>query len=148
MTLAPSALLDALRLLLLPHRLLEAERLAASLPSPEALAAALVGRGFLTEYQAGELSEGRGSGLVMGSYVLLGRLGEGGMGEVFRARHRVMGREAALKRILGKRLDSPGAVERFQREVKAASLLSHPNVVQVYDAGEANGSYFLAMELL
>src|SRR5262249_31451397 len=75
-------------------------------------------------------------------------LGEGGMGEVFRARHKVMGREVALKRILAKRLDAHGAVERFLREVRAAAMLSHPNVVQVHDAGESGGAYFLTMELL
>jgi len=56
------------------------------------------------------------------------------MGEVFRARHRVLEREDAVKRILPGRLDSPDAVERFLREAKAAARLRHPNVVHVYDA--------------
>jgi formylglycine-generating enzyme required for sulfatase activity len=147
---ASTSLLAALRQagLLPPDQLRQAERLAASLPSAEALAAALTERGLLTAYQAGELLAGRGAGLAVGSHVLLERLGEGGMGEVFRARHTVMGREVALKRILARRLDSPGAVERFLREVRAASILSHPNVVQVHDAGSAGGCHYLTMELL
>jgi formylglycine-generating enzyme required for sulfatase activity/tRNA A-37 threonylcarbamoyl transferase component Bud32 len=150
MTLAACDLLAALRRgeLLPPEQLLEAERLAAALPSTDALMTALVERGFLTAYQAGELKEGRGLGLVVGSHVLLAKLGEGGMGEVFRARHKAMGREVALKRILAKRLDWPGAVGRFLREVRAAALLSHPNVVRVFDAGEEGGVYYLTMELL
>src|SRR4051812_6050306 len=121
-----SALLAGLRQgsLLPPEQLLDAERLAASLASANALAAALVERGWLTASQADELVGGRGAGLVIGSYVLLQKLGEGGMGEVFRARHRVMKREVALKRILTKRLGSAGTVERFLREVEAASKLS------------------------
>src|SRR5438874_1834367 len=111
MTPAASELLAALRQAgLPPDRVLEAERLAAALPSAEALAAASVARGWLTPYQAAELAAGRGAGLLVGAYVLLDKLGEGGMGEVFRARHRFMGREVALKRILADRLDSPAAV--------------------------------------
>src|SRR5262249_40113840 len=82
MSLPASALLLALRQagLLPPEQLKDAERLAAALPSADALAAALMGRGNLTEYQGDELSAGRGSGLVVGPYVLLDKLGEGGMG--------------------------------------------------------------------
>src|SRR5262245_40305927 len=109
MSLPASALLLALRQtgLLSPDQLKEAERLAAALPSASAAVEALVRRGWLTEYQAGELSAGRGSDLVVGSYLLLERLGKGGMGEVFRARHRLMKREVALKRMKQDLLDSP-----------------------------------------
>src|SRR5262249_50986259 len=79
---------------------------------------------------------------------LVDRIGEGGMGEVFRACHLVMHREVALKRIRPACLGSAAMVDRFLREVRAASRTSHPNVVQVFDAGEADGVHFLAMELL
>src|SRR5688500_288334 len=68
----------------------------------------LVHRGWLTEYQANEVNQGRAAELSLGSYVLLDRLGGGGMGEVFRARHRLIRtRVVALKVIRADRLDNP-----------------------------------------
>src|SRR5262245_25942579 len=99
-------LIEALRLLLPPEQFSRAESLAAAEPAP-AVIAALAQGGWLTAYQAEELSAGRGTFLVVGQYVLLERLGKGGMGEVFRARHRVMDREVALKRLKDDLLDSP-----------------------------------------
>ena len=81
-----------------------------------------------------------------GSYVLLEKLGAGGMGEVYKAEHRRMERVVAVKTLHSKALDSPEAVERFHREVKAAGKLSHPNVVTAHDAGDVEGVHFLAME--
>src|SRR5262249_55065352 len=146
----PALLLAGLRhaALLSPEQVAQAERLAQTLPSAEALAQALVARGLLTAYQAEELLGGRGDGLGGGAYLLVDRIGEGGMGEVFRARHRVLKREVALKRILTNRLGSAEAAARFLREAEAAAMLSHANVVQVHDAGEAGGVHFMAMELL
>ena len=79
--------------------MLEAKRLADTLPEGNALAAALVARGWLTEYQAGEIGAGRWAGLLVGPYVLLAKLGEGGMGEVFRAREKFTQDLVALKRM-------------------------------------------------
>src|SRR5262249_40842756 len=70
---------------------------AASAAKPADLARQLVDRGWLTDYQARELLEGRGAGLVLGQYHLLEPLGGGGMGQVFRAWHRLMRRAVALK---------------------------------------------------
>src|SRR5262245_19895262 len=150
MTLTASALLDVLRHggLLDRDQRKEAERLAASRPSAQALAAALVGKGLLTQYQADELAAGRGAGLAVGSYVLLEKLGKGGMGQVFRARDVLLHRPAALKLILPERLGDGQARERFLREIRAAALLSHPNVVTIYHAGQAGATFYLAMELL
>lgn len=79
-------------------------------------------------------------------YRILGPLGEGGMGVVYKAEHKLMGRTVALK-IISRRLTSnEQAVERFRREVRAAARLSHPNIVTAHDAEEANGLHFLAME--
>ncbi len=81
-----------------------------------------------------------------GSYVLLEKLGAGGMGEVYMAEHRRMERAVALKTIHARTISSPEAIERFHREVKMAGKLTHANVVAAYDAGDVDGVHFLAME--
>jgi serine/threonine protein kinase len=110
------------------------------------LARELVRREWLTPFQVNQLFLGRGDELVLGPYVLLERLGEGGMGEVFKARHRKMDRLAALKVIRSDRLGNPEAIRRFFREVQAAAALDHPNIVAAYDADEVDGVYYFAME--
>jgi eukaryotic-like serine/threonine-protein kinase len=87
-----------------------------------------------------------------GGYLILGRIGAGGMGQVFRARHRTMDREVAIK-ILPQRLSrDPAAVERFYAEVRAQAKLMHPNIVTAFDAGchevRDHRVYFLVMELV
>lgn len=79
-------------------------------------------------------------------YEICEPLGRGGMGMVYRARHRMMHRPVALKLIRSDLLASPEAVERFRREVRAAARLAHPNVVSAYDAEEVGGVHFLVME--
>jgi len=79
-------------------------------------------------------------------YRVLRRLGEGGMGTVYLAEHRMMQRPVALKVIRTDCLARPDLVERFQREVKAAAQLSHANIVTAHDAEEAGGTHFLVME--
>jgi serine/threonine protein kinase len=81
-------------------------------------------------------------------YELLAKLGEGGMGEVYKARHTRLDKLFALKLLSEKLADSPGLRERFRREVQAAGKLNHPNIVQATDAGDVEGRPFLAMELL
>ena len=74
-------------------------------------------------------------------------IGEGGMGRVFKAVHRRMGRVVALKVIRKDRLSqSPEAVRRFGREARAAAQLSHPHVVMIFDADEIDQRHFIAME--
>src|SRR5262245_39252656 len=73
----------------------------------------LVERGWLTAYQANHLLQGRGPDLVLGPYRVLDRLGEGGMGQVFKAYHTSMGRLVALKVIAPDWVSNPAAVERF-----------------------------------
>jgi WD40 repeat protein/serine/threonine protein kinase len=111
-----------------------------------ALAGELVRRGWLTPYQANQVLPGRAADLVLGQYLLLERLGQGGMGQVFKARHLLLGRIVALKVIRKDRLNNPDAVRRFRREIRAAAQLSHPNVILAFDAEEAGGTHFLAME--
>jgi serine/threonine-protein kinase len=115
-------------------------------PDPRALARELLRRGWLTPYQINQLAHGRGPELVLGPYLLLERLGEGGMGQVFKARHQKLERVVALKVIRKERLAHPDAVRRFHREVRAAAQLSHLHVVHAYDADEVGGTHFFAME--
>jgi serine/threonine protein kinase len=100
----------------------------------------------LTKYQAQAIYQRKTRALVMGNYVLLERLGVGGMGQVFKAKHRRMDRIVAIKILPLETTKSADAVRRFHREVKAAARLTHPNVVTAFDADEANGVHFLVME--
>ena len=110
------------------------------------LAQALVQQGKLTKYQAQAVYQGKVKGLVFGEYVVLDKLGEGGMGVVLKAQHRRMKRFVAVKMISRKSIGSPDAVKRFYREVEAAAKLNHSNIVQAYDASERDGIHYLVME--
>jgi formylglycine-generating enzyme required for sulfatase activity/serine/threonine protein kinase len=112
----------------------------------EQLAQEMYRRGKLTKFQAQAVYQGKTRGLVVGNYVVLDRLGKGGMGQVYQAKHRKMKRVVALKVLPSAATKSAEAVRRFQREVEAAAKLSHPNIVTAYDADEAKGVHFLVME--
>lgn len=85
---------------------------------------------------------------MLGDYMLIEKIGAGGMGEVFRAEHHIMHREVALK-ILPKSLSSnQSLVDRFYAEVRAVARLMHPNIVTAFDAGQHQGIHFLVMELI
>jgi len=109
-------------------------------------AAESVSQGILTPLQANQLMQGRGQELLLGPYVLIERLGAGGMGEVYKAKNWKMGRIVALKVIRKDQLQSETAVGRFYREIRAASQLSHPNIVTAFDAGQEGGIHYFAME--
>jgi serine/threonine protein kinase/dipeptidyl aminopeptidase/acylaminoacyl peptidase len=81
-------------------------------------------------------------------YRILGWHGAGGMGAVYKAEHRLMERVVALKVINRKLMEKPNAVERFNREIKAAARLAHPNIVTAYDAERAGDLHFLVMEFV
>src|SRR5579871_6567406 len=106
--------------------------------TPEAdarpLARQLLNQGLLTPYQVNQLLSGRGAELVLGHYVLMERLGEGGMAQVFKARHQRLDRIVALKIIRPQYVKNAEAVRRFRREVEAAAQLTHPNLVLALDA--------------
>jgi serine/threonine protein kinase len=85
---------------------------------------------------------------VIGEYELGEELGGGGMGVVYRARHRRLDKWVALKLLPVHSRHSEDAVERFLREMRAVGGLKHPNVVEAYDAGEQSGVVYLAMELV
>ncbi|CAA9468855.1 MAG: Serine/threonine protein kinase PrkC, regulator of stationary phase [uncultured Solirubrobacteraceae bacterium] len=89
------------------------------------------------------------SGVVVDSrYRLLSRLGSGGMAEVWAAEDTELGRQVALKLLHSRLAADQDFVERFRREASAAAGLQHPNVVSVYDRGESQGTYYIAMEYL
>jgi len=113
---------------------------------PRALALELVQQQKLTRYQAAVLCQGKSKGLVLGNYVILEKLGAGGMGMVFKARHRRMDRVVAIKVLPPAVGQSEHAVRRFRREAEAAAKLHHPNIVAAYDADQAGGVHFLVME--
>ncbi|WP_406695512.1 serine/threonine-protein kinase [Singulisphaera sp. Ch08] len=114
--------------------------------NPEELARGLVRSKRLTEYQAGALLQGKSKGLVIDKYLILDKLGAGGMGMVFKALHRRIKRVVALKVLPPSFAKDGTAVRRFHREAEAAAKLSHPNLVAVLDADEFNGLHFFAME--
>jgi serine/threonine protein kinase len=106
----------------------------------------LVAAGWLTEFQAEAVRERRFGGLTLGPYVILEKLGAGGMGVVYKARHRHMKRLVAVK-LLPRGIErSERFVRRFQREVEAVARLCHVNVVMAFDAGEADAGHFLVLE--
>jgi tRNA A-37 threonylcarbamoyl transferase component Bud32 len=144
---------DELLELLRRDRLLEPSRLAeaagelrARFADARGLARELVRRGWLTPFQVNQLFQARGRRLVLGDYLLLERLGAGGMGEVFKARHQDLGRVVALKVLRKECLPDPEAVRRFRREVRAAARVDHPNVVRAYGAGRDGEAHFFVME--
>jgi serine/threonine protein kinase len=132
---------------LTPDQLNEISRkLLPSLQDPKALARELIRRGWLTPFQVNQLFQDRGLDLLLGPYLLLERLGEGGMGQVFKAKHRHMERVVAIKLIRKKHLSKPEAVQRFQREIQAVAKLSNPHVVMALDAQCDGDTHFFVME--
>src|SRR5215212_11798346 len=86
--------------------------------------------------------------VVAGRYQILGRIGSGGMADVYLAQDSQLGREVALKVLHRRFARDQQFVERFRREASAAAGLQHPNVVSVFDRGEYDGTYYIAMEYL
>ncbi len=102
----------------------------------------------LTAYQAGAICQGKARGLAIGRYVVLDKLGAGGMGVVFKAEQRKLRRVVALKILPPSVTREPEALVRFHREAEAAAKLDHPNLVRAIDADEAGGMHFLVMEFV
>src|SRR5437588_1172300 len=124
-------------------------RVLAQMPPAEkasTVARFLIGEKLLTKFQAERLLAGRTDGFVMGQYRILDQIGRGGMGRVFRAEHVTMSRVVALKILDPNLTKTERARDLFQREVKAAAKLSHPNIVTAFDANQIGDRYFLVME--
>ena len=84
----------------------------------------------------------------IGKYTILGRIGQGAMGQVFRALDPVLNRHVAIKTMTADVSSDPLLSQRFLREAQSAARLNHPNVVTLHDFGEDQGQFFMAMELL
>ena len=126
----------------------EITSLAESSRSAVALGERLVSRGLLTPFQFSSLLRTQKPGLVLGEYIILSPLGRGGMGAVYRARHRRMDRIVAIKVLPPSAALDPQATNRFSREIRAVARLSHPNIVAAHDAGEDSGVAYLVMECI
>jgi serine/threonine-protein kinase len=86
--------------------------------------------------------------LFDGRYKVIRKLGAGGMANVYLAEDQELGRRVAIKILNDRHANDEQFVERFRREAKNAAALSHPNVVSIYDRGDAEGTYYIAMEFL
>ena len=108
------------------------------------LAAKLVEMGRLNRWQAKQLLEGR-SKFSLGPYRIADYIGQGGMGQVFKAEHSVLGRVVAVK-VLPRSKSTPEAILNFNREIRAQAKLDHPHLVRAFDAGEDGNVHFLVTE--
>ncbi len=142
-------LLSALRSLQLfsPQQVDEIEReLLPHYPDAFALSEYLVEIDWLTAYQHRLLFEDRWNELTVGPYQILGRLGEGGVGEVFKAWDTVHAQTVALKVLRQHLAGRPEAVLELQRERQAVVHLIHPNIIKTFDAAQVDGLPYFAME--
>jgi serine/threonine protein kinase len=110
------------------------------------VAAALVAKGVLTPFQSQEMLAGR-KRFRLGQYTVLSEIGKGGMGQVFRAEHALMGREVAVK-VLPRAKSTPESEAAFRREMRMLGRLDHENLVRAFDAGYDAMVYYLVTELV
>src|SRR5256885_15448309 len=88
------------------------------------------------------------TGTRLGAYEIVGPLGTGGMGEVYRARDARLQREVAIKVLPQSLSQDRSAVSRFQREAQAASALNHPHILSIYEVGRVEERDYIVMELV
>jgi serine/threonine-protein kinase len=108
----------------------------------------LARRRLVSIYAGRKILQGKVGELFFGPFALLDKLGEGGMGKVYRARRQTDGAIVALKVVRPHLLAHPLIRRRYEREVAAALSLNHPNIVQVYEAGQHEGRHYLVMEFI
>ena len=114
--------------------------------SAESFARELVRQDHLTKLQAAAVLKGKTKNLVFGEYVVLEKIGSGGMGQVFKARHRPTDKLVAVKVLSADAVKNRRLVERFKKEARAVARLKHPNIVRAYEAGKINRIRYLVME--
>ena len=88
------------------------------------------------------------AGTKLGRYEIRSKIGEGGMGEVYRARDTQLDRDVAVKILPAQIARDQQRLHRFLQEARAAAALSHPNIAHIYEIGEADGGHFIAMEYI
>jgi eukaryotic-like serine/threonine-protein kinase len=113
---------------------------------PSWLARAMLDAGIMTRFQAEQFLQGKWRGFYLGKYKVLERLGSGGMSNVYLCEHRLMCRQVAVKVPLSGKIDLLDIRARFFREVRAAALVDHPNIVCAHDVQQDEQLMFLVME--
>jgi hypothetical protein len=146
----PADLLDwlARHLFLAREQVDELRPRLAGFADAHALVKELVGRNLLTPYQANQLLKGKRETLVVGANRLLERIGEGAMGQVFRAWNARLGRVVAVKMIHREHPASGKAMDRFRREMQTAAQLDHPNILLLRDADEVDQRPYMVMDFI
>jgi serine/threonine-protein kinase len=134
------------RQLVAPDRHAELDHLQHACPDPRVLARDLLERGWLTAFQINRIFQGRGPELALGPYLMLDRLGAGGMGEVYKAMYSDIDAVVAVKVLHPELVKDPLIVRRFRREIRALIYLAHPHVVHALDCGQIDGVHYIAME--
>jgi serine/threonine protein kinase len=117
-----------------------------SVGADDLIASKLVELGRINRWQADQLLSGRMK-WNLGPYRILDQIGQGGMGQVFKAEHSIMRRLVAIK-VLPLHKQTDDALERFRREIQAQAQLDHPNLVRAYDAGQDGNVHFLVTEFV
>jgi eukaryotic-like serine/threonine-protein kinase len=110
----------------------------------DSLSAKLVELGHVNRWQAEQLKVGQKK-FNLGPYLIIDSIGQGGMGQVFKAEHRLMGRVVAVK-VLPRHRSTPDAIASFTREIRAQAQFDHENLVRAFDAGHDGNVYFLVTE--
>jgi serine/threonine protein kinase len=111
------------------------------------LAEKLVEQKVLTRYQADQILTGRTKFTLGSYYVITDSIGTGGMGQVFKATHQMIGRECAIK-VLPKSKSTPEAIASFAKEIRTLGVLDHPNLVRAFDAGVDVSTHYLVTEFV
>ncbi len=135
-------------LFLRPDQATELRSQLSRFPELPQLCKELVRREWLTPFQANQIILDKSATLIVGANRILTRLGEGAMGQVFKAWNVRLSRVVAIKTIHRQNVASSKAMERFHREIQTASKLDHPNIVLVRDAEEWSGAPFLMMDYI
>ncbi len=129
-----------------PERLDFAAQFLVASEDDVSLADQLLTHGLLTPYMHRKVRINRSYEILFGPYLILDKIGEGGMGKVYRAVQLGKGQLVALKVVRQHLITNKTVKRRFKKEAAAAAAFDHPNIVKLYDADEVNGRYYLAME--
>ena len=115
---------------------------------PQQLADILIEAGLVTQWHCDNLFKKKYKGFFLGKYKMLGLLGSGGMSSVYRAEHKLMHSERAIKVLPRKRVGHSSYLDRFQLEAEAIAKLDHRNIVRVYDVDNEGKTHYIVMELV